>query len=106
MRPSLSQCGGYPVGIGPGWLATNQMAISPIANTTTINTPVRVHMRQPTIHARATALRLHNFSLLSGALGAYLGSAGRRWVRPRGCVRPPRIAASHSADDRYRCLVR
>ena len=35
---------GYPVGIGPGWLATNQGAISPIANTTTINTPVRVHM--------------------------------------------------------------
>ena len=36
---------GYPVGIGPGWLATNQMAISPIAHTTTINTPVRVHIR-------------------------------------------------------------
>ena len=35
---------GYPVGIGPGWLATNQRAINPIANTTTINTPVRVHM--------------------------------------------------------------
>ena len=36
---------GYPVGTGPGWLATNQRAIIPIANTTTINTPVRVHMR-------------------------------------------------------------
>ena len=35
---------GYPVGIGPGWLATNQRAINPIASTTTINTPVRVHM--------------------------------------------------------------
>ena len=36
---------GYPVGTGPGWLATNQRAITPIASTTMINPPVRVHMR-------------------------------------------------------------
>ena len=52
----------YPVGIGPGWLTTNQRAISPIANTTTINTPVQSpHARQLTIHAREPALMLHNF---------------------------------------------